>query len=179
MLTLLRTLWMRVRLRRDPIGFARSLGVTIGRDCRLLGTTLGTFGSEPYLITIGDHVTITIGVRFSTHDGGVWVFREQYPDIDVVAPITIGNNVFVGMNALILPGVTIGDDCVIGAGSVVNRDIPSGSVAAGVPARVIRPVAEYWERIRDRAFHVRSLPLEEKKQVYMDALKPGGRGAGR
>ena len=54
----------------------------------------------------------------------------------------MGNNVWIGANVTILPGVTIGDDTVIGAGSVVNRDIPSGVVAAGNPCRVIRKITE-------------------------------------
>lgn len=53
-------------------------------------------------------------------------------------PVSIGNNVWLGGNVTILPGVTIGDNCTIGAGSVVTRDIPSDSVAAGNPARVIK-----------------------------------------
>lgn len=54
------------------------------------------------------------------------------------APVRLGDNVFVGTRAMILKGVTIGDDAVIGAGSVVTSDIPAGAVAAGVPARIIR-----------------------------------------
>ena len=57
-------------------------------------------------------------------------------------PVTIGNDCWFGANAVVCPGVTIGDNCVIGAGSVVIRDRPAGSFAAGVPARVIRPITE-------------------------------------
>ena len=62
--------------RRDPVKYARSLGVKIGNDVRLISikSGSGTFGSEPYLVVIGNHVTVTGGVRFVTHDGGVWVF---------------------------------------------------------------------------------------------------------
>lgn len=54
----------------------------------------------------------------------------------------IGSDCWFGANVTVCPGVTIGDGCVIGAGSVVTRDIPAGSFAAGVPARVIRPITE-------------------------------------
>jgi acetyltransferase-like isoleucine patch superfamily enzyme len=150
-------------LRADPVRFARDLGVRVGDDCRLLGVTRETFGSEPYLIKLGDHVTVTAGVHFVTHDGGVWVFRREFPDLDVFGRIEVGNNVFIGIGSIILPGVRIGDDCVIGAGSVVKHDIPSRTVAAGVPARPIRTLAEYRDRTLPHASHIRDLPETEKR----------------
>jgi acetyltransferase-like isoleucine patch superfamily enzyme len=153
------------RAKRDPVGFARSLGVHVGERCRFIQTSDETFGSEPFLIRIGDHVTITAGVQFVTHDGGVWVFREREPAIDVVAPIVVGNNVFIGLNAIILAGVTIGDDCVIGAGAVVARDIPAGTVAAGVPAKPLKTVEAYRESLAGRATDIRSLAPGDKRRV--------------
>ena len=151
----------------NPVTYARAIGVHVGENCRILGLGSGTsFGSEPYMISVGDHVTIAAGVTFITHDGGVWIFREQHPEIDVVAPIVVGNNVFIGVHSIIMPGVTIGDNCVIGAGSVVTRDIPAGSVAVGAPARRIKSIEEYWTKIKDRAVFVRSLPDDEKRLVY-------------
>lgn len=158
------SLW---RIKHDPEKYARSLGVSIGKRPRFLGITFRTFGSEPYLIRLGDHVTITSGVQFVTHDGGVWIFRDQFPDIDVFGPILIGNNVFIGINTVILPNVTIGDDCVIGAGSIVTKDISSGSVAAGVPARVLGTVSEYQARCQEKSLHIRSVPAEVKKEFLL------------
>lgn len=149
--------------RRDPIGWARSIGVKVGDDCRFLGISEVTFGSEPYLIKIGNHVTITDGVKFSTHDGGVWVFRYEHPDIDVFGPIEIGDNVFLGFNTVILPNVKIGSNCVIGAGAVVTRDIPNNSVAVGSPARVIRNTSEYLQKVDAIAMHIRKLSPEDKR----------------
>jgi tetrahydrodipicolinate N-succinyltransferase len=117
-----------------------SLG-SVGTDVRLTG--FPNFGSEPFLIHIGSHVTISANVAFVNHDGGVRVFRTENPGIHVYGDIHVGSHVFIGMGTIILPGVTIGDRCVIGAGSVVTRDIPSGSVAAGVPCRVIKTIDEY------------------------------------
>ncbi len=142
----------------------RRLGVTIGENCRIYGLPEEVFGSEPYLVRIGNHVCITSGVRFVTHDGGVWVFRDEFPDLDVMAPITVGNNVFIGINTVLLPGVSIGDNVVIGAGSVVIGPIPSNSVAAGVPARVIKSLGDYREKALKRGLHLRSLPADEKKR---------------
>ena len=135
------------RMKRDPVAYARSLGVRVGQNVRIIGMDDRTFGSEPYLVQLGDHVTVTGQVQFITHDGGVWVFREAEPDIECFQPITVGSNVFIGLRSLILPGVTIGNDVVIGAGSIVVRDIPDGSVAAGVPARVIGTVESYRRKI--------------------------------
>ena len=138
--------------RFHPIDFARSIGVQVGEGCRLLGVDRETFGSEPYLIRLGNHVSTTDGVRFVTHDGGVWVFREDHPDIDVVAPILVEDNVFIELNTVIFAGAPIGDDCVIGSESVVSRDIPSSSVAVGCPAKPIRKIAADRHGILEKRF---------------------------
>jgi acetyltransferase-like isoleucine patch superfamily enzyme len=143
------------------------MGVMVGHDCRILTNPISCFGSEPYLVTLGNHVTVTAGVSFITHDGGVWIFRQQYPDVDCFAPITVGNNVFIGFRATILPGVVIGDNCVIGAASLVSRSIPSGNVAVGVPARCIMTVDEYWAKLQNRITHIRFMDSVEK-QVYLE-----------
>ncbi|WP_277870604.1 acyltransferase [Microbacterium telephonicum] len=103
------------------------------------------FGSEPFLISLGSDVTIADGVRFLTHDGGVRVFRTEIPDLHVYAPIRVGDRVFIGVGAMIMPGVEIGDDVVVGAGSIVTRNIPSNEVWAGVPARRLKSLEEYRE----------------------------------
>jgi len=153
-----------IKLKKTPIKYAKSIGVNIGDNCRLIDITSSTFGSESYLITIGNHVTITSGVRFITHDGGVWVMRNDYKDIDVIAPIKIGNNCFIGLNSIILPGVTIGDNCVIGAGSIVTKDIPPDTVAAGTPARKLTSINEYKVKSLSNALFIRSMPPKEKKK---------------
>lgn len=159
-----------LQIAKSPVDYARRIGVQVGEDCRMLGIKRAQFGSEPYLISIGNHVTITSGVSFITHDGGVWVLRPKYPDIDVVGRITIEDNVFVGMNATLMPGVTIGRDSVIATGSVVTRDVPRGSIAAGVPARVIGTVEEYEAKSLAKAIHVRSLSPDEKKAAVIRHL---------
>ena len=77
----------------------------------------------------------------------------------------MGNNVFIGAYAIILPGATIGDNCVIGAGAVVVGAIPPNSVAAGVPAKVIKSVSEYRTKVLENAVHIRNLPFEEKRRI--------------
>lgn len=155
----------RWRARNDSAAQARALGVRVGRDCCIYDCH---FGSEPFLITLGDHVEVTTGVQFVTHDGGVWLFRQEFPDIDVFAPIRVGNNVFIGAYAVILPGAVIGDNCVIGAGAVVAGEIPPNSVAAGVPAKVIKSTAEYRAGVLEKAMHIRSRPLDEKRRILCE-----------
>lgn len=150
--------------KKHPLEFARKLGVEVGENCRLINISKETFGSEPYLIVLGDHVTLTSGVRLITHDGGVWVFREQDPGIDVVGPVIIGNNVFIGINAIILPGTRIGNNVIVGAGAVVTKDIPDNSVVAGVPAKIISSVEQYHTNIDSRVERLKQLTKSEKEK---------------
>jgi len=149
--------------KQHPIQYAKKIGVNVGKNCRLINVS---FSSEPYLITLGDHVSATC-VRFETHDGGVWVFREEYPEIDKVKTITVGNNVFLGYKSIILPGVTIGDNVVIGAHSVVSKSIPSNTVAAGVPAKPIKDISAYKKTLLIDTDNTKKLSDEDKKQYYM------------
>jgi acetyltransferase-like isoleucine patch superfamily enzyme len=160
--------------RRDASAFARSLGVRVGVSCRLLRVSRATFGTEPYLISLGDHVTVTAGVRFITHDGGLWVFRSADPDVDLFTPIIIGTNVFVGLNAIILPGVRVGDNCVIGAGAVVTKSVPSGSIVAGNPARIVGNVESYWAKIEGRVERIRSMSIDQKRARLLQLLGSDG-----
>jgi acetyltransferase-like isoleucine patch superfamily enzyme len=120
---------------------ARAMGVTVGEGCRILS---GRYGSEPWLITIGDRVTISGGVVLMTHEGSLWLARDERGRRYRFSPITIGNDVFIGADSLVMPGVTIGDRVIVGAGSVLTRSVPSNCVVAGNPARFLRSF-EDWE----------------------------------
>jgi acetyltransferase-like isoleucine patch superfamily enzyme len=125
-------------------------GLRLGRDVRVIGKP--DFGSEPYLIEIGDHVTVSSHVTFVTHDGATWVFRQrpEYAGLQRFGRIKIGNNCFIGTRAVIMPGVSIGDNCVVGAGAVVTRPVPDDTVVAGSPARTICTYREYVRRTAPR-----------------------------
>lgn len=112
----------------------RKRGIRIGKNCFIARTAWPT---EPYLIEIGDHVAISAGCQFVTHDAAIWLFRNENPDMDVFGSIQVGSNTYFGTNCTILPNCRIGSDCVIGSGSVVRGNIPDGSVVFGNPAKVV------------------------------------------
>lgn len=139
---------------RDKIELAMSDEYTIENYFRRKGLKIGKgnriyiryLGGEPYLVRIGDHCTITDGVKLITHDGGCWVFRREIPELNHFGKIDIKDNCFIGMNSIILPNVTIGPNSVVGAGAVVTRDVPPDSVVVGVPAQVVCSIDEYKEK---------------------------------
>ena len=92
-------------------------------------------------VTFGDNVFVAPGCGFYTA-GHPLDTEQRNKGLEYARPIKVGSNVWIGGNVCVLPGVTIGDNSVIGAGSVVTRDIPSGVVAAGNPCRVIRQIGE-------------------------------------
>lgn len=167
-----RNLLLKLRLSRydmDTIApYFRECGVEIGEGTRIVSKDVHfTFGSEPYLIRIGKRCSMAAGVRFITHDGGVWTIRKDVPEIDVFAPIEIKDNSIIGMNTIILPGVTIGPNSVVGAGSVVSKDIPPNTVAAGVPCRPLMSLEDYRKKKLAQMMSVRHLGEKERREVLM------------
>lgn len=144
------------------------------RQARYAGVKLGAhnfiasrfWSSEPYLITIGSHCGITKGVKFFTH-GGARSARSIYPKFDCFGKITIGNYVYIGSNSLIMPGVTIGDNVLIAAGSVVTKSIPSNVVVGGNPARIVCTIEQYIERNLPYNLDSKGMKAEDKKQLLL------------
>src|SRR5690606_28341222 len=105
---------------KGSVAYARKKGVTMGNNCRIY---IRSWGSEPFLVSIGDDVTVTSGVKFITHDGSTCLVKdEQGKRYQRFAPIQVGSHVFIGVNTIVMPGVKIGSNVVIGAGSVVTKD---------------------------------------------------------
>lgn len=142
-------------------------GMKAGKGVSVMGKVF--FGSEPYLITLEDEVRISHGVAFITHDGGTWAFRDLpgYEDIIKYGKIHVGKRTFIGCNSTIMPGVTIGERCVIGAGSVVTKDIPDGCVALGLPARVVMTTEEYAAKCKQGMKPYDKEAYEKNKQQYL------------
>lgn len=131
------------RLHRDPVRYFRGQGVEIGDDVEIFGARLFTFGSEPYLVSIGNQVTISHGVDFITHDGALRIARAKYPNAYIYGRIQVADHCFLGAHCVLLPGTNVGEGSVIGSGSIVTGEIPPGVVAIGVPAKPVKSVEEY------------------------------------
>lgn len=134
----------------NPLKYGVRKGMKIGKGVSLAGKAGVSFGSEPYLIELGDEVRISGNVKFFTHDGGTWAYRDfdGYKDVSKFGAIKVGKRTFIGNSVCILPGVTIGERCVIGAGSVVTHNVESGMVVAGNPAKVICTTKEYMDKCK-------------------------------
>lgn len=103
--------------------------------------------TRPSLIELGSNLDINDNFVIMTHDFGTYVFRNLYYDfVNCSGKVTIGSNIYFGRDVTILKGVTIGDNCIIGLGSVVTKDIPPNSVAIGNPARVICSIEDYYKK---------------------------------
>lgn len=146
----------------NPIKYAKKIGVNMGENCHIYGKVY--WGSEPWIITLGENVYITDGVKFITHDGGTLLFRNIVSDLEITKPIVVGNNVYFGNNAIIMPGVIIEDNVVIGAGAVVTKSVPANSVVVGVPARIVKSMDEYLEKLKRESIHLGHLKGEEKER---------------
>lgn len=154
------------------ISYLRKKGVLIGEDCEIYKTA--NFGSEPYLISIGNHVRVNAGVQFITHDGGYWVLRDQqsgfgetFKDADYFAEIHIADNVHIGTNVIIMPGVNIGKNSVIACGAVVTHDVVPNTIVGGIPAKPIETLEEYAEKAKGKYIESKHMSQKEKKIFLM------------
>ncbi|MBE5802802.1 MAG: acyltransferase [Clostridiales bacterium] len=155
----------------------RAKGAKIGEDVIVYAPNHGCIDkTSAYLLTIGDHVFITQGTVILTHDYS-WSALKTYETqaiqpgaiLGAQGPVTIGSNVFIGMNAIITRGVTIGDHVIIGAGSVVTKDCPSGGVYAGNPARRICSIEEYYQKRKALQFaEAKTLAIRYKERFGVE-----------
>lgn len=127
--------------------------------------------AEPFLVAIHDNVYLAADVRLVTHSLTNVVFNNYSKTKDYFAPfgkIEIHSNVFVGAGATIMYGVTIGEKCIVAAGAVVTKNVPAGSVVAGVPAKVIGTFEESMNKAK--MFSSEFLGQAKSKSV-IDLLK--------
>lgn len=136
------------------------------------------YGTEPYLLSFGDNVFVASDVRFVNHDVTAKMFQHLEPErkhTSRVGGIEVGSNVFLGAGATILYDVRIGDRVIVAAGALVNRDLPSGGIYGGVPARRIGSFDEYLEKSRSYSAEVPwsdADPMEVRKQAQIKWLYP-------
>jgi maltose O-acetyltransferase len=150
-------------------------GLELGANV-FLGRGVYIDAGHPWLIAIGDNAVITSGTVVLAHDASM----KLHTGFTRIARVTIGERVFVGANAVILPGSRIGDDSIVGALAVVRGDVPPGSVVAGNPARVVSDVASFTERHRAAAANAPVWPhggwmagqgiTEGRKREQLEAL---------
>ncbi len=144
-------------------------GMVVEEGVSVLGGV--NFGSEPYLITLRKRCRITSDVVFVTHDGGTWAFRnhwDEYREVIKYGRIEVGEEAFIGTRSIIMPGVRIGNHSVVGAGSIVTKDVPDYTVVAGVPARKICSTQEYAEACKRRM--EQQIP-DFNQEAYMKSKK--------
>lgn len=143
-------------------------GAKIGKGTRINGA-LNTFGTEPYLIEVGENCLFAYDVRLITHDGGIKVlnFLGKFECCcDKVGRIQIGNNTYIGMGAYVMPNIHIGNNCIIGAGSVVTKNVSDDTVVAGVPAKKICTLKEYYEKLKGDVHFTAGMSENNKRKYY-------------
>lgn len=151
------------------------MGLKVGKNfSRLHGVILDP--SHCWLLTIGDNVTIAPRVHILCHDASTKTFLNYTK----IGRVTIGDNVFIGAESVILPNVKVGNNVVIAANSTVTKDIPDNVVVGGNPARIICTMDEYLKKQRarmdvcpiyDESYTLRGEITKEKKQQQRDDLE--------
>lgn len=142
-------------------------GLKVGEKVRFV--EVPQFGTEPFLIEIGDETTFSNNVRFVNHDGGqnALHFLEKYKDVRTFGRIKIGKQCLIGADTIIMPGVEMQDNCILGAGSILTTSTRKGSVYAGVPAKFICTIEEYGDKLlANNVMYPREL---EKVRPNLDA----------
>lgn len=140
---------------------ARRYGAKIGNGCKIFSVN---FGTEPYLVSIGDGTEVASNVAFLTHDGGIWVLENQKRfDGTKFGPIIIHKNCYIGYNSIILPNVEIGPNSIVGAGSVVTKNVPPNAVYAGNPAKFICTLDQYLNKCNIKSTGI--IKYKDKKKL--------------
>lgn len=151
------------------------MGLKVGKNFgRLNGVILDP--SHCWLIEIGDNVTMAPRVHILAHDAST----KPFLDYTKIGKVTIGNNVFIGAESVVLPNTKIGNNVIIGANSTVTKDIPDNSVAVGNPAKVICTLDDYLNRQKEQMktapkygdeYTLRGNVTEEKKIRMQNELE--------
>ena len=167
-LKILKKAYFKILRRVNFEKYAKLEGVTIGSNCRFLGYP--DFGTEPYLVSIGNHVSISSDCYFITHEGAHWVLKgldKKYDTTFGYGRIVIHDNVYIGFGVTVLRGVTIGENTIVGARSLVNKSLDANSVYAGVPAKKICSLEEWAEKFLNDMpeYNLNNYKKDKEKEV--------------
>lgn len=154
----------------------RKIGIRVGDGCRFFDPESVVIDRQnPHMIVLGNNVRITHGVVILTHDYSTSVIAGAYGDFyGSVGHVHIGNNVFVGINSIILKNTSIGDNVIIGAGSVISGNVESNAVYAGVPGKKIMSLDEFRNKVMSKqksdminiALHNHSSGNDFNEEIY-------------
>lgn len=156
------TFWERLYM-KAYIEICKYQGLKLGKDVKVFERVY--FGSEPFLIEIGDKTQIAGGTRFVNHGGTTKTIRRLagFEDIRIFGRIKIGKNCTIGSNCVIQQDVEMGDNCILGAGSILTHSIPDNVVFSGNPARFICSTEQYAESLLDQnTMYPRELEQDRK-----------------
>jgi maltose O-acetyltransferase len=157
------------RKRKKYINALVNKGLTLGKNVDIVDT----FFFDPshcFLISIGDNCTFAPNVRLIAHDAST----RKHLGFTKMGKIEIGKNCFIGDSVIVLPGIKIGEGSIVGAGSVVTKDVNPGSIVAGNPAKYITSVDKFLEKIRSDAknkkifneeYHIENLTLDKRREI--------------
>ncbi|NIF05507.1 acyltransferase [Chryseobacterium sp. Tr-659] len=151
-------------LNRAGLEAAKYRGMKVGKNFNMPDKIY--FGTEPYLIEIGDDVNIAAGVRFVNHGGTTTLLRKLpgYEDARIFGWIKIGNNCTIGINCVITQDVQIGNNCILGANSVLSQSMPDNTVFVGNPAQFLCTIEDYGDIIlKNSPEYPRELENDRKK----------------
>ena len=132
--------------------FMRRMGCHVGKGC-FIGGGVKIDGGHADMITLEDNVSVAAGSRLLCHqrDFSDYCVGDDYMKLDyVIKPIVLKKGCLIGMESFVMPGVTVGEGAIVGAGSMVTKDIPAWTVAVGRPAKVIRQIPPREESVSDR-----------------------------
>lgn len=138
--------YVKQKRREDYIQKLKMKGMNLGKNVDIIDD----FFFDPshcFLISIGDNCTICPNVRLIAHDASI----KKHLGHTKISKIDIKENCFIGDSVIVLPGVTLGPNAIVGAGSVVTKTMPANTVVAGNPAHVISSLDEYLNKIKGKS----------------------------
>ena len=158
--------WMEGMSSDEFVNYLRKHDIRIGNNVHFRNPARTTIDfTRPCLIEFGDNIDVNEYFAILSHDFSTFVFRGYYNDfVNSSGKVKIGNNVVFGRNVTVLKGVNIGDNCIIGMGSIVSKSIPPNSVAVGAPAKVVCNLEEYYNKRK-------SLQVKEAIQYATEYFK--------